>query len=71
MTELYGSDAYAPSQVARRVETVGVAKPRMAERSVVDKAVAVIFPIAAFVAAGFEHSIANIAAGVKTRAAPG
>ena len=28
MTELYGSDAYAPSQVARRVETVGVAKAR-------------------------------------------
>lgn len=32
----------------------------MAGRSVVDKAVAVIFPIAAFVAAGFEHSIANM-----------
>jgi formate transporter len=30
MTELYGSDAYAPSQIARRVETVGVAKARMA-----------------------------------------
>ena len=30
MTELYGSDAYAPSEVARRVETVGVAKARMA-----------------------------------------
>jgi formate transporter len=32
----------------------------MAGRSVVDKAVAVIFPVAAFVAAGFEHSIANM-----------
>lgn len=32
----------------------------MAGRSVVDKAVAVIFPISAFVAAGFEHSIANM-----------
>jgi formate transporter len=32
----------------------------MAGRSVVDKAVAVIFPIMAFVAAGFEHSIANM-----------
>lgn len=32
----------------------------MAGRSVVDKAVAVIFPITAFVAAGFEHSIANM-----------
>ena len=32
----------------------------MAGRSVVDKAVAVVFPIAAFVAAGFEHSIANM-----------
>ena len=28
--ELYGSDAYAPAEVARRVETVGVAKARMA-----------------------------------------
>lgn len=28
--ELYGSDAYAPSEVARRIETVGVAKARMA-----------------------------------------
>jgi formate transporter len=32
----------------------------MAGRSVMDKAVAVIPPIAAFVAAGFEHSIANM-----------
>lgn len=32
----------------------------LAGRSVVDKAVAVIFPISAFVAAGFEHSIANM-----------
>lgn len=32
----------------------------MAGRSVADKAVAVVFPIAAFVAAGFEHSIANM-----------
>lgn len=31
-----------------------------AGRSVVDKAVAVVFPITAFVAAGFEHSIANM-----------
>jgi formate/nitrite transporter len=31
-----------------------------AGRSVVDKAVAIVFPIAAFVAAGFEHSIANM-----------
>ena len=30
MTELYGSDAYAPGEVARRVETVGVAKARLA-----------------------------------------
>lgn len=34
--------------------------PPMAGRSVVDKAVAVVFPISAFVAAGFEHSIANM-----------
>ena len=32
----------------------------MAGRSVVDKVVAVVPPIAAFVAAGFEHSIANM-----------
>jgi len=32
----------------------------MAGRSVIDKTVAIVFPIAAFVAAGFEHSIANM-----------
>ncbi len=32
----------------------------LAGRSVVDKVVAIIFPITAFVAAGFEHSIANM-----------
>jgi formate/nitrite transporter len=32
----------------------------MAGRSVMDKAVAVVFPVTAFVAAGFEHSIANM-----------
>lgn len=32
----------------------------MAGRSVTDKFVAVVFPISAFVAAGFEHSIANM-----------
>jgi formate/nitrite transporter len=31
-----------------------------AGRSVIDKAVAIVFPITAFVAAGFEHSIANL-----------
>jgi formate transporter len=31
-----------------------------AGRSVIDKAVAIVFPITAFVAAGFEHSIANM-----------
>lgn len=31
-----------------------------AGRSVVDKAVAIVFPISAFVAAGFEHSVANL-----------
>lgn len=30
MSELYGSDAYAPGEVAQRVETVGVAKARLA-----------------------------------------
>ena len=29
-TDLYGFDAYAPSEVARRVESVGVAKARLA-----------------------------------------
>lgn len=32
----------------------------IAGRSVIDKAVAIVFPISAFVAAGFEHSIANM-----------
>jgi formate/nitrite transporter FocA (FNT family) len=32
----------------------------LAGRSVVDKFVAVLLPIAAFVAAGFEHSVANM-----------
>ncbi len=32
----------------------------MAGRSVVDKIVAIVFPVAAFVAMGFEHSIANL-----------
>lgn len=32
----------------------------MAGRSVVDKAIAIVFPISAFVAAGFEHSVANM-----------
>ena len=32
----------------------------LAGRSVIDKVVAVVFPVTAFVAAGFEHSIANL-----------
>ena len=32
----------------------------MAGRSVIDKAVAIVPPIATFVAAGFEHSVANL-----------
>ena len=32
----------------------------MGGRSVMDKAIAIVFPITAFVAAGFEHSIANM-----------
>jgi len=32
----------------------------LAGRSVVDKFVAIVLPISAFVAAGFEHSIANM-----------
>ena len=32
----------------------------MAGRSVIDKIFAIIFPISAFVAAGFEHSVANM-----------
>jgi len=32
----------------------------LAGRSVVDKAVAIVFPVTAFVAAGFEHAIANM-----------
>ncbi|MBN1808902.1 MAG: formate/nitrite transporter family protein [Planctomycetes bacterium] len=43
-------------------------------RTVVDKVVAIIFPITAFVAAGFEHSVANmyfISAGLLTKGAGG
>jgi formate/nitrite transporter FocA (FNT family) len=32
----------------------------LAGRSVTDKVLAIVFPITAFVAAGFEHSIANM-----------
>ncbi|MBV1951169.1 MAG: formate/nitrite transporter family protein [Cycloclasticus sp.] len=32
----------------------------LAGRTVIDKAIAIVFPISAFVAAGFEHSIANM-----------
>jgi formate transporter len=32
----------------------------LAGRSVTDKAIAILFPISAFVAAGFEHSVANM-----------
>jgi formate/nitrite transporter FocA (FNT family) len=32
----------------------------LAGRSVVDKICAIVFPISAFVAAGFEHSVANM-----------
>ncbi|PCI46926.1 MAG: hypothetical protein COB49_07880 [Alphaproteobacteria bacterium] len=53
------------------MEKVGVAKTQfsllstvmlglLAGRSVFDKAVAIVFPISAFVATGFEHSIANM-----------
>jgi formate/nitrite transporter len=46
----------------------------LAGRSVVDKAVAIFFPISAFVAAGFEHSVANmyfIPLGMMLQAAAG
>jgi formate/nitrite transporter len=46
----------------------------LAGRSVVDKAVAILFPISAFVAAGFEHSVANmyfIPLGLMLQAAAG
>ena len=32
----------------------------LAGRSVADKVIAIVFPVTAFVAAGFEHSIANM-----------
>jgi formate/nitrite transporter len=32
----------------------------LAGRSVIDKVIAIVFPISAFVAAGFEHSVANM-----------
>ncbi len=49
-------DAYAPPEFARRVETVGVAKARMALLPLLTLAVVA----GAFVAFGFEHSVANM-----------
>jgi formate/nitrite transporter len=46
----------------------------LAGRSVADKAVAIVFPVSAFVAAGFEHSVANmylIPLGVMLQASAG
>ncbi len=46
----------------------------MAGKTLVDKVVAIIFPIAAFVAAGFEHSVANmyfIPQGMLLKSEPG
>ena len=46
----------------------------LAGRSVVDKFVAILLPVAAFVAAGFEHSVANmyfLALGIMLNAAAG
>jgi formate/nitrite transporter FocA (FNT family) len=37
-----------------------VARTALAGRSVIDKAMAIVLPISAFVAAGFEHSVANM-----------
>lgn len=45
MSEIFGFDAFSPKEIAVHVETIGVA---------------IVFPISAFVAAGFEHSIANM-----------
>ena len=67
-------DAYAPAQIAMRVREIGVAKAAMpvltmfalavwlcmGARSVTDKILAILFPISAFVACGFEHSVANM-----------
>lgn len=55
MSELFGSDTFSPREVAARA-AVWMA---IAGRSVINKAVAIVFPISAFVAAGFEHSLAN------------
>ena len=49
-------DAYAPPEIARRVETVGVAKARMALSPLLALAVVA----GAFVALGFVHSVANM-----------
>jgi formate/nitrite transporter FocA (FNT family) len=46
----------------------------LAGRSVMDKAVAIVLPVSAFVAAGFEHSVANmyfIPLGMMLQAAAG
>jgi formate/nitrite transporter len=52
--------ALAKAQLLCNVLVCMAAWMALAGRSVVDKAVAIVFPITAFVAAGFEHSIANM-----------
>jgi hypothetical protein len=53
-----GVDAYKPSEMARRVQLTGVAKARLA--FVPARYSQSSWPITAFVALGFEHSVANM-----------
>ena len=67
-----GVDSFSPGEIARLFQTRGVAKADVpglttlavwlatAGRSLTDKVLAIMLPMSAFVAAGFEHSLANM-----------
>lgn len=58
-TELSFVPAFFSGVLCNSLVCIGVWMA-IAGRSVTDKAVAILFPISAFVAAGFEHSVANM-----------
>ena len=65
------TESLSPEEIARQVEKLGVAKARagvvrtlalavMAGRMVTDKLLGIVLPVTTFIAAGLEHSIANM-----------
>ena len=58
MAEIYGSDAF-PKGVLCNILVCLAVWLALAGRSVIDRIAAIVFPITAFVAAGFEHCAAN------------